>query len=44
MLIYVMLFHNMQAHAGSVFEIREDVLQDNAAYKFQFDQQQVSLL
>lgn len=31
----------LQARAGAVFEIREDVVQDNAAYKFQFDQLQV---
>ena len=44
MVISLMMFYDVQARAGAVFEIREEVLQDNAAYKFQFDQQQVSCL
>lgn len=42
LMAWLMLLYMLQAHAGAVFEIREDVLQDNAAYKFQFDQNQVS--
>lgn len=44
MMVWFMFPHTVQARAGAVFEIREDVLQDNAAYKFQFDQQQVKYM